>query len=196
MITLAATAGSLHAGTLTYNFQLATPDGHPVTHLALYATNGAGLDDVYLSPVQLAASGTFQLQHTVAFDATSVFVLGITERDKDDLWDLIMFTSDSYAASSYGHLYNELFPSPANLGHNAVPVVLQAAHAGDATALATLTNFLRGPGVSAGYFDPTGSFTILKFSTPTAVGGDIPEPSSFALIAGGIVALALHRTKA
>ena len=86
-----------------------------MTHIALYAA-GEGQDDVYLSPVTVPGSGTFQLTHTVDFQPTAALVLGISfERisatDGLPRWHLMMFANDNFAANSFGHPFSDLFPS-------------------------------------------------------------------------------------
>lgn len=173
---------SAHAGIVTYDFWLNAPNGYPITNLVLYATDGVH-DAVELSPVTLAPSGNFQLSQPVDFTPTQSLVLGITERDKDDWWDILMFTNNAYAAAAVGRRYDALFPTARNLGHNQLTPLMQQAHHGDASALAAVTAFLRGPDAAAAYFDPTGSFSIIQFSVvePPIGGSTAPEPTSLAL---------------
>ncbi len=56
----------------------------------MYASDGAGNDDIYFSPAVVPGSGTFQLQHTVSFDATSALIVGVMERNQDNNMDLVM----------------------------------------------------------------------------------------------------------
>ena len=173
------------AGTITYNFQLDAPNGYPVTHLVLYAA-GAGQDDVFMSPVELPPSGVCQLTHPLGFEPTSALVVGITERDRDDRWDVIMFTSKAYAASAVGMRFNELFPPDRNVRHSELTLLVQDAHAGDTVALDAMTGFLRGPDAAAAYFDPRGSYSIIQFTVvEPPIGGPVPEPASLALMAMG-----------
>ena len=151
------------AATVNYSFYLDTPDGYPVTNLLLYAAD-ASQDHAFLAPDVLSPSGTFQLNHIVPFDPIDALVVGITERDKDDKWDIIMFTNHAFAASAFGFRFDALFPTDRNIGHNEVPLLLQAAHTGDTDALNTLTGFIRGADVAAAYFDPVGPYSIIKYS--------------------------------
>lgn len=80
------------ATTVKYEFWLNAPNGYPVTDLVLYGADSTQ-DDVYLSPVTLQPSGVFQLTHTLGFEPTKALVLGITERDKDDWWDIVVTSS-------------------------------------------------------------------------------------------------------
>ena len=107
------------ATTITYNFWLDAPNGYSVTNLVYYAAD-ASQDDVFLSPLELAPSGSFQLSHSLAFTPINALILGMTERDKDDWWDIVMFTSDAYAESSLGMRYDALFQDETlgYLGHS------------------------------------------------------------------------------
>lgn len=181
------------AGMITYNFQLDAPNGYPLTHLVLYAA-GAGQDDVFMSPVELPPAGVFQLTHPLGFEPTSALVVGITERDRDDRWDVVMFTGEAYATSAVGLLFSELFPTDRNVRHSELTLLAQDAHAGDAVALDALTSFLRGPDAAAAYFDPRGSYSIIQFTiVEPPIGGPVPEPASLGLI--GLAMLAARRKR-
>ena len=189
-----AFASHADASTISYTFAIDAPNGYPVTHLSLYATDGTN-DALSLSPVVIGPSGVFTLTQTVNFTPTAALIVGITERDKDDWWDIVFFVSDAYAAAGLGQRYDALFPSGSpNLGHNVISVTIQAAHAGDGDALAALLAHLRGPSAIAAYFDPFGSYSIIQFSTvPPPIGGDVPEPASAVLVLTGVAVLALAR---
>lgn len=188
-------ASQASAGVITYNFQLNAPNGYPVTDLVLYAA-GAGQDDVYLSPVELPSSGVFQLTQTVDFDPTDALLLGITERDKDNKWDIIMFTSDAYATAALGYRFNELFPPDRNPRHSQLPLLMQDAHSGDLTPLDTLTAFLRGSDAAAAYLDPHGSYSIIQFTEVVPpIGGAVPEPASLAIFGLGTLGIAVMRRR-
>ena len=145
IVAMEMTATSALSVTLTYDFNLNTPHGAPMTEIVLYAA-GEGQDDVYLSPIELPASGAFQLTHTVDFEPTAALVLGLSfERisSKDGLprWHLMTFTNDTFAANAFGHPFSDLFPSDfiphldRRLRHNEPVLLLQAAHSGDPDTL-------------------------------------------------------------
>jgi hypothetical protein len=186
-----------NAGTITYDFYLDTPDGHAVTHVALFATNGAGQDDIFFSPVVVPASGRFQLQHTVPFTATAVMLAGVTERDKDDLWDIIMWVNPTFADAAVGVPFYQTFPADSNVGHNVLALAFQSAQAGDSGAQAYVSNFFHGAYTTPAYFSPDGSYSILKFSTPPPpIGGNVPEPGTVGLVGVAGVLLLLRKRRA
>jgi len=127
--------------------------------------------------------------------AEQALVLGITERDKDDRWDIVMFTNGAFAASSLNRSYSEVFSasSPGYLSHGVLPVKMQEAHAGDAVSLEAVTAFLRGTPTDA-YFDPHAGFSIIQFSIVQPPIGGVPEPVTLALIGLGLVGIA-HRQR-
>jgi len=181
------------AGVITYSFQLDAPNGYPVTHLVLYAA-GAGQDDVFMSPGELPPSGVSRLTHPLGFEPTGALVVGITERDRDDRWDVIMFTGEAYAASAVGQRFDALFPPDRNVRHSELTLLAQDAHAGDAGALDALTSFLRGPDAAAAYFNPRGSYLIIQFSVvKPPIGGPVPEPAGLGLV--GLAMLVARRKR-
>ncbi|MBS1830005.1 MAG: PEP-CTERM sorting domain-containing protein [Acidobacteria bacterium] len=183
LFVLALTA---QAGTLTYNFQLQTSEGYDVHQIMMYASNGAGQDDIYFNPVTVPASGVFQLQHTVGFDATEAMIIGTMQRNQDSNMDLVMWVSDSFASDVLGMRYSDVFPNGVNgpnPGHNAWPGLIAAAAGGDAGSLSTLYDFFRRSHVSNPLFAPTGSYSIIEFSVVLPpIGTDTPEPATLSLI--------------
>ncbi len=194
---LLATLRPVAASVIDYDFWLDAPNGYPVTHLTLFAAGPGGAAIDY-SPVVLPPQGRFQLSQQLGFVATQALVIGITERDKDDWWDIVMFTSPAYAASAQGLRYSELFfaDHAGYLGHNELTPLLQAAHAGDAGAAARVTDFLRGMDAARAYFDPRGDYSIIQFSTvQPPIGGNVPEPPTWTLLVCAALGLLAHRRR-
>lgn len=185
---LFATLRPALASVIEYDFWLDAPNRYPITHLTLYAAGPDG-DAIDYSPVILPPTGRFQLSQQVDFTATRALVIGITERDKDDWWDIVMFTSPAYAASAQGLRYAELFLAEhaGYLGHNELTPLLQSAHGGDTSATARITDFLRGMDAAKAYFDPFGAYSIIQFSTvQPPIGGNVPEPPTWTLLVFGV----------
>ena len=126
-------ASVANAALLTYDFQLTTPEGTPVTNLVLYAA-GEGEDDVFLSTVEVAAPGPLQLTYTVNFTPTEALVVGIIEREGQvDKWDVVMFANDAFAADAYGQFFRGPFPSVLDpmgrrLRHSEMVLLLQVVY--------------------------------------------------------------------
>jgi hypothetical protein len=197
MIVMALTAS---AGTLTYNFQLQTSEGYDVHNIMMYASDGAGNDSIYFNPVTVPASGVFQLQQTVSFDATSAMIVGTMQRNQDSNMDLVMWVSDSFASSVLGMRYSDVFPNGAsgpNPGHNAWPALITAAASGDATSLTTLYDFFRRSHTNNPLFQPAGSYSIIEFSVVLPpIGADTPEPATLSLVGIAAIALLLRARRA
>ncbi len=104
---LAAVALGRVAGATTINYDSWSnePNGYPLTVLVLYATD-TSQRDVFLSPVELAPSGVVQLTHASGFEPT--MVVRVTEHDKNYWRDIVMFTSNAFAASAVQTQYSEV----------------------------------------------------------------------------------------
>ena len=220
VVAMEMTASSALSATLTYDFNLNTPHGAPMTQIVLYAA-GEGQDDVYLSPVELPASGAFQLTHTVDFEPTAAFVLGlslegISPRDGLPRWHLMTFTNNAFAADAFGRFFADLFPSEfaphldRRLRHNEPVLLLQAAHSGDPNTLDIDTTTRRlslgSTNSNANSLDLLTDFirgpdATAAYFDPNdsfriiawsiAEPADVPEPSTFALAVSGLMGFAL-----
>lgn len=195
-LALSLAALAAQAGTLTYDFRIQTTEGYDVTNIAMYASDGAGNDDIYFSPAVVPASGVFQLQHTVSFNATSAMIVGVMERDQDDKMDVVMWVNDAFATAVLGMRYSDVFPNGvngSNPGHNAWPSLIQSASSGNTTSLNTLYDFFRRSHAENPLFSPGGSYSIIEFSeVRPPVGVDIPEPATVSMIGAAAIALLLR----
>ena len=184
---LTLTATPAWAGSINLYFEIATPNGNPVTDLVIYSA-APGVDDIFLAPDTLAPDGVQSLTHAVPFDPTSALVVGVNAGVGAEGAHIIMFTNDDFASAAVGLKWSELFSSPR---HNAFISFLTGAHAGDAASLDAVSDFLRGSEAAAAAFDPSGSYSILQFSvTEPPIGRDVPEPGTVAALGLGLTALA------
>lgn len=188
-----------HAATLNYDFQLQTTEGYDVHGITMYATDGASNDDIYFNPTVVPASGRFQLQHNVGFNATAAMIIGYMQRNQDSKMDLVMWVSNDFASDVLGLRYSEVFPNGANgpaPGHNAWPSIIDDAAAGDAASLDALYDFFRYSHTYNPLFVPGGSFSIIEFSVvPPPIGGNVPEPSTITLVGAGALLVFLRRRR-
>ena len=185
----------VEAVTVKRSFNLATPNGTPVTHLAIYAA-GDGKDAVVLSPTPLPASGSASLGYTVDFTPKGALAVGLSQRKGEEKWDIVMFTNKTFADAAVGKRFDVAFPDFGNahrLGHlhANLPAILQKAHAGDPASLQSLTEILREENAKRAYFDPYGDYRIVHWTA----GSVIPEPATLALLAFGIAGLAVARQR-
>lgn len=183
------------AVTVKRNFNLATPNGTPVTHLVIYAA-GDGKDAVILSPAPLPASGSASLAYTVDFTPKGALAVGLSKRNSEEKWDIVMFTNKTFADAAVGKRFDAAFPDFGNshrLGHlhANLPGILQQAHAGDPASLQSLKEILREENATRAYFDPHGDYRIVHWT----IGSVIPEPATLALVAFGVAGLAARRRK-
>ncbi|MBN8729924.1 MAG: PEP-CTERM sorting domain-containing protein [Acidobacteria bacterium] len=192
-------AAAVNAATLNYDFQLQTTEGYDVHGITMYATDGAGNDDIYFSPTVVPASGRFQLQHNVGFNAAAAMIVGYMQRNQDSKMDLVMWVSNDFASDVLGLRYSEVFPNGANgpdPGHNAWPSIIDAAASGDAASLGTLYDFFRRTHAYNPLFAPGGSYSIIEFSyVPPPIGGSVPEPSTMALVGAGALLVFVSRRR-
>src|SRR5262245_24690939 len=76
LVVLTLAAAPAPADIITHHFNINTPNGNPVTNLAIYSAAG-GQDHVSLSPQVIAPSGVQSLTHSVPFSPTSVLIVGL-----------------------------------------------------------------------------------------------------------------------
>lgn len=199
LLALGLLAATTQAATLNYDFWLQTSEGYDVHGITMYATDGAGNDSIYFNPAVVPASGRFQLQQTVNFNATGAMIIGYMQRNQDSKMDLVMWVNQDFASDVLGMRYSEVFPngdSGPNPGHNAWPSIIDAAATGDAASLATLYDFFRRSHAYDPLFAPGGAYSIIEFSVVAPpVGGSVPEPSTMALFGAGVLALFLRKRR-
>ena len=185
----------VEAVTVKRNFNLATPNGTPITHVAIYAA-GDGKDALILSPAPIPASGSASLAYTVDFTPKGTLAVGLSKRQSEEKWDIVMFTNKTFADAAVGKRFDVAFPdfgSSHRLGHlhANLPGILQQAHAGDQASVQSLKEILREENATRAYFEPHGDYRIVHWT----VGSVIPEPATLALVAFGVAGLAALRRR-
>lgn len=190
--TLTALAAPAWSGPITLTFNLNTPNGNPVTDLVIY--NGhAGVDSIQFVPDVLAPNGVQTLTYSVPFDPTSTLILGINPAADAEGAHIILFAEETFANNAVGKKWSELF-APAR--HNAMITLVSDAHDGNAAAIASLTDFFRGPKAAAAAFHSPDSYSILQFSTVRPpIGSPVPEPGSVLLFGAGLFVLWIARRR-
>jgi hypothetical protein len=183
---------------VSYELNLSgTLNGSPVSNMLILESDGAQLSAAF--GFSAASAGRTVLTHTIGFLPTSALVIGLdlaVAGVGDGKDHLVILMGSDFADAHEGELFSQFFPSiggEPRLGHNALMAALQAAEAGNSTALQTITDFFLIGAGSLAAFDPAGDFRVLEFTVGIPI--DIVEPASALLVLGGVGLLALGRSR-
>lgn len=167
---------------VSYNVNLSsgTSNGSDIEDILIFEWNAGG--DFSVEPGSAVADqGRKVLSHVIGFKPTSALVMGWGAAipgvgdEKNHLFTLV---SSSAAAEFTGKKWSEAFPGIPPIprtGHNAMIGQLQAAVAGDATALAAITEFVQRE-ASVAAFNPAGGFRLLEWSVAQPIDPPVQVP--------------------
>jgi hypothetical protein len=77
-----------------------------------------------------------------------------------------MFADPTFATNAVGHFWRDLFSSPR---HSVMLSLIPDAHDGDPAAIASLTDFFRGPRAAAAAFDSPTSYAVLQWTVASLI---------------------------
>lgn len=158
--------------TISYPANLHTSKGNPVYEILILEADATQQVHAtpYASPV--SGQGLSAISHDVSFAPVKSLIIGLTEgRDAagNDKTQIVMFLDPAFAAAHAGQPFSSIF---VGARHNTTIASLQAALAGDASALAWFTDsFFSGPAAGAA-FDSRGPFTVAEFTSLTITGAE------------------------
>jgi hypothetical protein len=185
---------------VSYSIDLSsgTSNGSDINDILIFEWNAAGAFSVEPGSA-VAGRGRTVLSHVIGFEPTAALVVGWGAAipgvgdEKDHIFTLV---SSSAATEFTGKNWSEAFPGippVPRTGHSAMVGQLQAAAAGDATALAAITEFVQRE-ASGSAFNPAGGFRILEWSTaqPIDPPAQVPVMPTYGLwfLVLGLAALA------